>query len=59
MHIVLICHSYMYVNMIFFCRTFSPEQISEEEARRVFNEIGVLEEQYGNEFSGELTLMTV
>ena len=40
----------------FVSRTFSPEQISEEEARRVYNEIGILEEQYGNEFSGEFTL---
>ena len=44
----------MSTQLCFLCRTFSPEQISEEEARRVFEEIGTLEEQYGNEFSGEL-----
>ncbi|CAI8046656.1 Disks large homolog 1 [Geodia barretti] len=37
--------------------TFSPEQISEEEARRSFNEIGALEEQYGSEFSASLFLI--
>ena len=39
--------------MLYVYRTFSPEHISEDEARRVFSEIGLLEEQYGNEFSGE------
>ena len=34
-------------------RTFSPEQIPVEEAKRIYEEVVALEEQYGYEFSGE------
>ena len=38
------------------CRTFSPEHITDEQAKEVFDEVTELQEQHGHEFSGEHTL---
>ena len=37
------------------CRTFSPEHITDEQAKEVFDEVTELQEQHGHEFSGEHT----
>ena len=35
------------------CRTFSPEHITDEQAKEVFDEVTELQEQHSHEFSGE------
>ena len=37
-------------------RTFSPEHITDEQAKEVFDEVTELQEQHGHEFSGDHTL---
>ena len=51
-------HKY-YTILILVHSTFSPEPISTEQAKEIFDEFTALEEQHGHEFSGESHTITI